>query len=346
MSHKLLLHKLQHYGIRGSTLQWVEAFLSHRTQQVLVDGQISSQADVTSGVPQGSVLGLLLFLAFINDLPDCTKHSTTCLFADDCVLYKRISSQQDATLLQEDLEALQKWEATWLMQFHPSKCQVVQVTNKRKPIAATYNIHGMVLEEVPSAKYLGLHIDKKLSFNTHVDITCKKANSTHAFLQRNFSHCNHKIKEATYKTYVRPIAEHASIAWDPNSLRNIRKIEQIQRSSARYVTNTYDRRASITALLSKLEWPSLQERCRQSRLTMLFRIRFNLVDIKWKHHLTESTSSTRGHSCRFWNPHFSSQAFTSSFFPRTNREWNILKKDPADFQTLDAFKTALREATI
>ena len=208
--------------------------------------------------PYNVVCSPLLFLAFINYLPECTKYSTTRLFADNWVLYKRISSHQDAALLQEDLEALQKWEATWLMQFHPSKCQVVHVTNKCKPIAAAYNIHGMVLEEVPSAKYLGLHIVKKLTFNTHVAITCKKANSTRAFLQRNFSHCSHKIKEATYKTYVRPIAEYASIAWDPNTQRNIRKIEQIQRSSARYVTNNYDRRSSVTALLSKLEWPSLQ----------------------------------------------------------------------------------------
>ena len=234
------------------------------------------------------------------------------------------------------------------MQFHPSKCQVVCVTNKRKPIQATYNIHGMTLEEVPSAKYLGLHVDKKLSFNTHVDITCKKANSTRALLQRNFSHCSRKIKEATCKTYVRPIAEYAAVAWDPNTQRNIRKIEQIQRSSARYVTNTYDRRSSITALLSELQWPSLQERRRQSRLAMLFRIRFNLVDINWKYHLSESTSTTRGHthSCRFMNPHCSSQAYNSSFFTRTSREWNTLKMDPSDFQTLDAFKSALRGATI
>ena len=99
---------------------------------------------------------------------------------------------------------------------------------------------------------MGLHVDKKLSFNTHVDITCKKANFTRALLQRNFSHCSRKIKEATYKTYVRPIAEYASVAWDPNTQRNIRKIEQIQRSNARYVTNTYDRRSSVTSLLSEL----------------------------------------------------------------------------------------------
>ena len=346
VSHRLLLHKLEHYGVRGCTLQWVEDFLRDRTQQVQVEGKVSKEVHVASGVPQGSVLGPLLFLAFINDLPDCVKSSTTRLFADDCALYKRISSPHDAKLLQEDLDALQMWERTWHMQFNPAKCQVLRVTKKRKPITSTYNIHGVTLEEVTSARYLGVHIDSNLNFNNHVDITAKKANSTRAFLQRNFRRCPRKIKEATYKTYIRPTIEYAAVAWDPHTQRNIKKVEQVQRNSARYVMGNYDRRSSVSAMLNELQWPTLQSRRRHSRLAMLFRIRFNLVDIDWKDHLIPLTSTTRGHASRFWIPHSSSQVFSSSFFPCTCREWNNLKKDPAVFPSLDAFNRALREAFI
>ncbi|XP_072043470.1 uncharacterized protein [Amphiura filiformis] len=345
VSHRLLVHKANHYGIRGSTLLWIQDFLSGRTQQVVVDGKTSSPTKVTSGVPQGSVLGPLLFLVYINDLPACVKNSTTRLFADDCALYKQIKSARDATLLQEDLDALQRWESTWLMKFHPSKCKVVRVTNKRKPTCATYSIRGESLEVVPSSKYLGLTIDSKLSFNEHADVTCKKANSTRAFLSRNFHHCSRRIKEATYMTYVRPIVEYAAAAWDPHTQRNIKKIEQVQRSSARYVTGSYDRHTSVTSLLKDLQWPSLENRRLQYRLSMLYRIRFNLVDIDWKDYLQEAKSRTRGHNSRFWLPYCSTQQFASSFFQRSSRDWNKLEKDPADFRSLDAFKLALRDST-
>ena len=346
VSHRLLLHKIEHYGVRGHTLHWVKDFLSDRTQQVLVDGQISSEAKVTSGVPQGSVLGPLLFLVYINDLPASVSHSNTRLFADDCVLYKRITSTRDTVQHQDDLNALQRWEQTWLMQFHPSKCQVVRVTNKREPITASYTIHGETLEEVKSAKYLGLNVDNKLNFNTHVDATVKKANATRAFLGRNLYHCSRKIKEATYKTYVRPILEYASASWDPHTQRNIKKVEQTQRSSARFVLGNYDRRASVTSMLNKLQWPSLESRRQQNRLTMLYRIRFNLVDINWTSYLAASSSNTRGHNSRFWTPYYSNHTYQSSFFPRTARDWNRLKKDPADFPTLDAFKSALGDGSM
>ena len=119
--HQRLLYKLSFYGIRGDTLKWIEAFLGHRKQQVLLDGCRSHQADVISGVPQGTVLGPLLFLAFINDLPESVKASDPRLFADDCLLYKLINCDADAESVQQDLLALEEWERKWQMKFHPEK---------------------------------------------------------------------------------------------------------------------------------------------------------------------------------------------------------------------------------
>ena len=151
VSHRHLLAKIKHLGIHGSTLNWISDFLHARTQTVLVDGQKSSEANITSGIPQGSVLGPLLFLMFINDLPACVSSSTTRLFADDSILYREITSSADSEKLQKDLDALQDWEAKWLMRFNASKCQVFQVTKKRDIFPAAYTIHGQVLEVVKSA---------------------------------------------------------------------------------------------------------------------------------------------------------------------------------------------------
>jgi hypothetical protein len=169
VQHKRLLYKINYYGIRHSTNQWIANFLEGRTQQVLVEGVKSTTVPVHSGVPQGSVLGLLLFLIYVNDLPDVVSEgSTTRLFADDCALYKDIKTTEDARKLQDDLEHLQKWERDWLMEFHPKKCQVTNITSKRNIISHKYNIHGHTLEVVDSANYLGLNIHKSLKWNDHL----------------------------------------------------------------------------------------------------------------------------------------------------------------------------------
>lgn len=127
--HERLLHKIDQYGIRGSTHAWLSEFLTDRKQQVFLNGSCSESSPVKSGVPQGSVIGRLMFLNFfINDLPEYVSFSTVRLFADDCVLYKKIKSGKDAANLQKDLDGLQQWEADWLMEFHPQKCQFLRIT--------------------------------------------------------------------------------------------------------------------------------------------------------------------------------------------------------------------------
>ena len=343
VSHRHLLAKVNHYGIQGSTFRWISDFLHSRSQVVLVDGQKSMETNVTSGVPQGSVLGPLLFLIFINDLPECVTSSTTRLFADDSILYRRISSRADAESLQKDLDALQDWESKWLMRFNASKCQVLQITNKRDPVPATYTVHGQVLDVVDSAKYLGVHLDKQLNFNTHVNAITRKANGTRAFLSRNIMHCSQQLKETAYTTYVRPTVEFACSAWDPYTQRNIKKIEQVQRSAARFIFGDFQRTSSVTNMVSSLNWTSLEDRRRQSRIIMLYKIHHDLVDIKSKDYLTPYSSSTRGHSSKYHIPQSRSSVYSSSFFPRTIKEWNKLPFDPAEFSSLDAFKAVLRE---
>uniref|UniRef100_A0A8C4WX16 Reverse transcriptase domain-containing protein n=1 Tax=Eptatretus burgeri TaxID=7764 RepID=A0A8C4WX16_EPTBU len=158
-------------SIRGR--QVVSGQLPHQKLQY---DQLSSEAQVTSRIPQGSVLNPLLFLIFINNRTD-----------NDCVLYRHITSFQDCISLQMDLDMLQEWESKWLMEFHPSKCQVFHITNKQKVVLQSYNIHDHTLAEVNSAKYLGVHIDSKLNFNTHMDATVKKGNSNNALQSLNFS---------------------------------------------------------------------------------------------------------------------------------------------------------------
>jgi hypothetical protein len=231
--HLRLLSKIIFYGVRNSLNRWVSSFLEGQSQQVQLDGNTSTQAPVESGVPQGSVLGPLLFLLYINDLPNyVSRESTARLFANDCVLYRRIKSDEDAHALQKDLDGLQRWEKYWLMEFHPQKCQVMHITNKRKPIKVPYNIHEHTLEEVDSAKYVGLNIHKTLNWNLHIDTVTKKSNNARSFLQRNISQCPMKTKELCYNTLVMSLMEHATVIWDPFTESNIRKLERVQRRSA------------------------------------------------------------------------------------------------------------------
>jgi hypothetical protein len=171
--HERLAAKLHHYGVRGNILSWIRSFLSHRTQQVLVECCVSESSPVTSGVPQGLVLGPLLFLAYINDLPEHVTSSSR-LLADDSLLYRKIRSPADARVLQEDLDKLQQWEKDWMMTFNASKCEVFRFTKEKNPIKSIYTIHNEELNIVTNGKYLGTRLTDDLSWNTHVSATAKR----------------------------------------------------------------------------------------------------------------------------------------------------------------------------
>ena len=143
---------------------------------------MSDAVHVTSGVPQGSVLGPMLFLVYINDLP-LQVTSTIGLFADDTYIYRQIKCKEDSLCLQKDLDALVQWEQEWSMKFHPDKCKILIITNKRKIINSEYKIHGKKLDIVEHAKYLGIDIDKKLLWKFHISGVAAKANQCRQFLQ-------------------------------------------------------------------------------------------------------------------------------------------------------------------
>ena len=335
--HERLLYKAHYYGVRGSTLQWVRDFLSDRNQRVLVDGKSSTNAPVQSGVPQGSVLGPLMFLLFINDLPEYVHHSSVRLFADDCVLYRKIQSNSDIIKLQEDLNSLLQWESDWQMEFHPSKCQLLRVTNKRRPMASIYNIRGHNLEVVDSAKYLGVTIHKSLRWNEHIDTITKKANATRAFIQRNLQHCPRSTKATCYTTLVRPLVEYACTVWDPHTANNIQKLEAVQPRSARFVMNIYSQTSSVTSMLDTLQWSSLEERRARCKAVMMYRIVHGLVAVP-PSELQPTMSAARGHTHRFMVPYARTQIYKQSFFPDGIRIWNSLPQRAVDSTSLDLFR--------
>ena len=214
VSHTKLLYKLHQHGVTSYTLNWIKAFLLGRTQCVALEGESSSHISVTSGVPQGSVLGLILFLLYINDLPE-QIHSKVRLFADDTAIYLTVDSKNNCKTLQQDLQKLEAWEKNWELDFNPSKCQVLHISRSRNPIKHPYIHHGQVLQEVDHAKYLGLDINRDSSWNNHIQNVTIKAKRTLGFIPRNICTKHKGIREKAYNTLVRPQVEYAFPCVEP-----------------------------------------------------------------------------------------------------------------------------------
>ena len=308
-------------------------------------GEKSSYVPVSFGVPQGSVLGPLLFLCYINDEPSHVQ-SKVRLFADDTVMYITIKSENDSKQLQCDLTRLERWEKDWQMNFNPTKCKVIKTTRKRRPFDFSYLLHGQTLESIDHTKYLGVHLSHDLRWNKHTAKVTSKANRTLGFLRRNLRTPSIKIKDTAYKTLVRPTVEYCSTVWDPYTSKNTKQIEMVQRRAARWVLRRYDRKDSVTEMMEGLEWDTLERRRSNARLCRIFKQANGLAcgESEQLQPLNHNFN-TRYSENSYKLPHCSCDYYKFSFYPRTIREWNNLPSRITNSTSVKSFKHAIRTVT-
>ena len=259
-----LLYKLHRCGIVGNLHCWLEDFLYDRSQRVCLNGTRSDWKSVTSGVPQGSVIGPILFLLFINDLPGSI--SAKCkIFADDTKLYHPIVSLTDQAVLQNDIENLMLWSQEWLLGFNENKCKVLHIGHKNP--GYNYCMNGIILEEVEEEKDLGVLITKNLSFSKYIAKAAAKANSVLGLIKRTFSYIDKESFLLLYKSYVRPHLEYCVQVWSPHLARDKDVLEKVQRRA--------------TKMVPELSHLCYEDRLRELSLTTLEdrRIRGDLIEM-------------------------------------------------------------------
>ena len=258
---------------------------------------------MTSGVPQGTVLGPVLFNLFINGIVDGIK-SEIRLFADDCICYRIIRSRDDCDQLQRDISTLGSWARQWSMKFEPSKCKTMHISRKtRHNITHLYHLDGIALDSVTEAKYLGVTITCDLRWNRHVTDITNRANRVLGLLRRNLSACKRDVKEAANVGLVRPLLEYASPIWDPHTASLSAEIEKVQRRAARFVLSDYNYEpGAVTSLLNKLNWTPLKKRRTLNRLCLFNKGRQNLAKLPITNLTRPSRSSRHMHSQFYYQP--------------------------------------------
>ena len=321
--HNKLLTNIGHYGINNNVHKWLSSFLQGRTQSLVVEGVQSTPTTVTSGVPQGTVLGPVLFLLHINDLP----HNVTSrvrLFADDCLLYRTIHNEEDQNALQSDLYNLEKWGEKWGMRFNASKCEIMRISRTAKPInfISMYKLCNTNLREVSMAKYLGITITNNLTWSTHIGNICNKGNPKIGFLWRNLQNCPRNLREQAYFALVRSSLEFGSAVWDPHLKKDVQQLEAVQRRGARFVCNDRDQYSSVSKMIKDLGWDLLADRRRNIRLAMLAKIVSGRAAVQQDALLKADSRTRANHIYKFRTITAQHQAYKNSFFPRTIPQWN------------------------
>jgi hypothetical protein len=343
--HQRLLSKLTSYGIHNSIVKWIESFLCFRKLQVRVNGKLSDWMDVHSGIPQGSVLGPLLFVIYINDLPEmCDKEGNLFLFADDAKVYKYVQDNYDTTILQKCCQELYNWSEKWLMKLNIDKCKIMTVTRSKKIIEYKYGFAtngGFVeLERVDNMKDLGVIFDSDLSFKNHIYEKINKAYQMIGIINRNFRDLHKETFLLLYKSIVRSHIEYANSVWNPYKKSLIEDIEKVQKRATKMVKGL--NKMSYIQRLKNLGLPTLKLRRSRGDMIEVYKIVTNKYDseVNLSIPLMEN-SRTRGNSLKLRVDRAKLDLRKYSFTARVVSLWNSLPDQVVTAESVNSFKNRL-----
>ena len=358
--HKRLLRKLRLYGIEGRNLAWISCFLHNRTQSVVVDGirshtgSATSGDPVVSGVPQGTVLGPLLFLLFINDLPHVLDPGTECrLYADDCLIYRSIHCPSDQVALQKDLDALHNWSKAWGLCFNVSKCNMLHLARQVEKPCRFYTIGGDIIKSVFEATYLGVTISNNFGSRSwlwypYISSVVASASQRLGFLRRNLRGSPYRMWELAFEALVRSTLNYCGSIWDPSVQGEIQKLEMIQNRGARWVRGARGV-LSVISLLRDLGWLSLADRRCNQRLCLFYKLLNNIIDVNIDELDIQLLKNSDSRKTRGYHPNKivrqrasdkNSPLWTSTVF-RTIPQWNNLSPASLEAGSITIFKSQL-----
>lgn len=273
VDHNLLLTKLRNYGISGQVLKWLGSYLVNRKVQVSFNGSNSIEFTPTSGVPQGSVLGPLLYVLFTNDLPDCVG-CRILMYADDIKLYGVVGRQEDCRALQANVDAFVSWCETNRLTINVEKCASVVFSKKHTSHAYDYNIKGQSLKRTGVVEDLGITFDSHLSFNQHYRKICAKGYKNTGFVMRLTKEFNNvSCMKTLFNAITRSALEYASTIWSPYHRTHSHEIERIQKKFTRYLFFKMNHsKREYADRLKILNMISLENRRKVNDMLILYRL--------------------------------------------------------------------------
>ena len=340
VSHPKLLKKLESYGISGDLLRWIEDFLSFRTQYVSVKNCDSSRKKVDSGVPQGSVLGPVLFLIYINDLAKVVKNCSLKMFADDTKIYFKCDQATDRTLLEIDLELVFEWAKMNQLSIAMQKCFVLHLgpANSKNQ----YVIDNVPLASEKFVKDLGVYVSESAHFNLHISKICSKSYYMINLIFRSFICRDPKFLISMFNIYVRSILEFNSCVWSPCDIGLINQLEKVQKRFTKRIPALTN--LSYSDRLKRLNQATLETRRLQADLIQTYKIISGHDNLNFNDFFSfrPHNYSCRGNTQTLFPVHRRTNLRSHSFSLRVTAVWNTLPSDVVRSPSLSRFKNSLK----